>query len=223
MCSGFVYGLAIGTQFVRTGEAERVLLVGAEVLSSVLDYEDRTTCVLFGDAAGAAVLGPGLARGGGGRAAGHEVLGTWLRSDGSGFELLWQPAGGSRNPASAETVGAREHHLRMNGRRIFKIAVHKFQEGIRRAAAGAGWGLDEVDLVVPHQVNTRIIDAVVERLEISPEKIFQNLDRYGNTSAASIPLALAEAESAGRLKPGDRVVLAAVGGGITWGSAAVRW
>ncbi len=215
MCSGFVYGLAIASQFIRTGAAGKVLVVGAEVLSSLLDYRDRNTCILFGDGAGAAVLGPGEGR--------HEILHTMIGSDGSGFELLWQPAGGARRPASAETVSAREHYLHMNGRAIFKIAVHKFLDGIKSAAEAADWELDEIDLVVPHQVNTRIIDAVVERLGIAPEKVYQNLTRYGNTSAASIPLALYEADKAGRLAPGDKVVLVAVGGGITWGSVAIRW
>ena len=245
MCSGFVYGLAVGSQFVRTGAAERVLVIGADILSSVTDYTDRNTCILFGDGAGAAVLAPGASAratagptpGGAGdvgrpRAepgrrtpvgAAHEILHTSMASDGSGFRLLWQPAGGSRKPASPETVAAREHFLRMEGREIFKIAVRKFQETIRRATDAAGWGLDEVDLIVPHQVNTRIIDAIVERLGIAHEKVYQNLERYGNTSAASIPLALWEAEKEGKLKPGDKVVLAAVGGGITWGSAAILW
>lgn len=215
MCSGFVYALAIGSQFLKTGAAGKVLVIGAEVLSSVLDYTDRDTCILFGDAAGAAVLTR--------ETDGHEILDTWLGSDGSGYELLWAPAGGSRFPASAETVQRREHFLRMQGKKVFRVAVHKFQEGIRRAAEAAGWGLGDIDLVVPHQVNTRIIDAIVERLGIPGEKVFQNLDRYGNTSAASIPLALFEAEEAGLLKPGHKVVLAAVGGGMTFGSAAIRW
>jgi 3-oxoacyl-[acyl-carrier-protein] synthase-3 len=200
---------------VRTGAAGKVLVVGAEVLSSLLDYEDRATSILFGDGAGAALLAPADGR----REIGHVGMG----SDGSGFELLWQPAGGSRRPASEETVRAREHYLKMQGRAIFKIAVQKFQDAIREAAGEAGWGLGEVDLVVPHQVNTRIIDAVAERLEIPAEKFYQNLDRYGNTSAASIPIALHEAEERGLLKAGDKVILAAVGGGITWGSAAILW
>ncbi len=215
MCSGFVYALAVGSQFIMTGSAGKVLVIGADLLSSVTDYRDRNTCILFGDAAGAAVLAPG--------GGGHEILNTWMGSDGSGFELLWTPAGGSRRPASEETVRNREHFLKMNGRKVFKVAVHKFQEGIRRAAEGAGWDLDEIDLVVPHQVNTRIIDAVVERLGIAGEKVYQNLDRYGNTSAASIPLALHEAETRGLLSTDAKVVLAAVGGGITYGSAAIRW
>ncbi len=215
MCSGFVYGLAVGTQCGRTGAADRGLVSGAEVLSSLVDYEDRTTCILFGDGAGAAVLVPGDG--------GPPILHTEMGSDGSGFELLWQPAGGSCRPASLDTVRAREHFLRMDGGSIYKIAVRKFRDGIRRAAAAAGWEVDEVDLVVPHQVNTRILAAVVARLGIAPEKVYQNLARVGNTSAASIPLALAEADESGLLAPGAKVVLAAVGGGITWGSAAIRW
>jgi len=215
MCSGFVYSLAVGSQFIKTGAARTALVIGAEVLSSVVDYEDRNTCILFGDGAGAAVVTGGEG--------GHEVLNTWMGSDGSGYELLWAPAGGSRRPATEETARNREQFLRMQGRKVFRVAVHKFSEGIRRAADSAGWGLDEVDLVVPHQVNTRIIDTIVGRLGISQEKVYQNLDRYGNTSAASIPLALYEAEAEGRLEPGSKVVLAAVGGGITFGSAAIRW
>ncbi len=215
MCSGFVYSLSVGSQFVMTGAADKVLVIGADVLTSVTDYQDRNTCILFGDAAGAVVLTAGED--------GHEVLNTWMGSDGSGYELLWAPAGGSRNPASEETVRNRDHYLKMNGKKVFRVAVHKFQEGIRRAAKTAGWGLDEIDLIVPHQVNTRIIDAIVERLEIPGDRVYQNLDRYGNTSAASIPLALHEADARGRLGPGAKVVLAAVGGGITYGSAAIRW
>jgi 3-oxoacyl-[acyl-carrier-protein] synthase-3 len=237
MCSGFVYGLAVGSQFVRTGAAENILVIGMEVLSSVTDYTDRNTCILFGDAAGAAVLAPLAARRKaegsapepgpestvGGAKGTHEILYTNMGADGSGFDLIWQPAGGSRVPATPERVAAGEHFLKMNGRAIFKIAVHKFQEAIRDAARAAGWGLDEVDLVVPHQVNTRIIDVIVERIGIAHEKVYQNLERYGNTSAASIPLALWEAEKEGKLAPGDKVVLAAVGGGITWGSVAILW
>lgn len=221
MCSGFVYGLSIAQQYIRTGAARNVLLIGTEVLSSVLDYQDRNTCVLFGDAAGAVVLVP--SGDGGGRLGRREVLATTMGTYGEGFELLWTPAGGSRKPVTEEVVKAREHYLKMNGREIFKFAVHKFQQGIRDAAAAVGWSLDEIDLVVPHQVNTRIIKAIVSRIGIPAEKFFQNLERYGNTSAASIPLALYEAVKEGRLKTGDRLVLVAVGGGITWGSAAVRW
>ncbi len=217
MCSGFVYGLSVAQQFVRTGAARNVLLIGAEVLSSVLDYQDRNTCVLFGDAAGAAVLVPCDGQ------PGREVLATTLGSFGEGFELLWAPAGGSRKPVTEEVVKRREQYLKMNGREIFKLAVHKFQQGIRDAADAVGWSLDEIDLVVPHQVNTRIIQAVVSRIGIAAEKFVQNLDRYGNTSAASIPLALYEAVKEGRLKSGDKLILVAVGGGVTWGSAAVRW
>jgi 3-oxoacyl-[acyl-carrier-protein] synthase-3 len=215
MCSGFVYSLSVGSQFIMTGAADKILVIGADVLTSITDYEDRNTCILFGDAAGAVVLTPGDG--------GHEVLNTWMGSDGSGYELLWGPAGGARRPASEETVRNREHYLKMNGKKVFRVAVHKFQEGIRRAARSAGWELDEIDLVVPHQVNTRIIDAIVERLEIPGDRVYQNLDRYGNTSAASIPLALHEADARGRLGPGAKLVLAAVGGGITFGSAAIRW
>jgi 3-oxoacyl-[acyl-carrier-protein] synthase-3 len=215
MCSGFIYALSIATQFVRAGAASNVLIIGAEKLSSVTDFTDRTTCILFGDAAGAAVV---TASG-----EGREVLGTWLGADGNGFELLWQPAGGAVKPTSVETVEAREHFLRMRGRDVFKVAVKKFQAGIRRAAEMAGWDLSEIDLVVPHQVNTRIINAVVERLGIPEDRIVQNLDRFGNTSAASIPVALHEAIESGRLKPGSKVVFSAVGGGMTWGAAALRW
>jgi 3-oxoacyl-[acyl-carrier-protein] synthase-3 len=217
MCSGFVYGLSVAQQFVRTGAAGNVLLIGAEVLSSVVDYQDRNTCVLFGDAAGAAVLVPCDGQ------AGREVLTTTMGSFGEGFELLWAPAGGSRKPVTEEVVKRREQYLKMNGREIFKLAVHKFQQGIREAADAVGWSLGEIDLVVPHQVNTRIIQAVVSRIGIPEEKFVQNLDRYGNTSAASIPLALYETVKEGRLNSGDKVILVAVGGGVTWGSAAVRW
>lgn len=221
-CAGFIYGLSVAQQFVRAGAAQNVLLVGAEVLSSVVDYRDRNTCILFGDGAGAAVIRSTGAAGRAGQER-HRVLSTRLGSDGSMFELLWIPAGGSRKPASLETVNAREHYIHMNGREVFKVAVQKFRESIELAAADAGWDVSDIDLIVPHQVNTRIIDAVVERLGIPQEKVFQNLDKYGNTSAASIPLALHEAEKSGRLRPGYKVVLAAVGGGITWAGSALVW
>jgi 3-oxoacyl-[acyl-carrier-protein] synthase-3 len=221
MCSGFVYGLSVAQQYIRTGAAETVLLIGAEVLSSVLDYRDRNTCVLFGDAAGAVLLKPCDKPCDGGGAG--EVLVATMGTFGEGYEFLWAPAGGSRTPVTEDVVKRREQYLKMNGREIFKLAVHKFQDGIRDAAAAAGWGLDEIDLVVPHQVNKRIIKAVISRIGIPEDRFYQNLERYGNTSAASIPLALYEAVHEGRLKRGDKVILAAVGGGITWGSAAVRW
>lgn len=215
-CAGFVYGLSVAEQYIRTGAAETVLLVGAEVLSTVLDYEDRNTCILFGDGAGSAILRAG-------DAGGHEVVATRLGTDGTRFELLWIPAGGSRYPATEETVRERRHFIRMDGRAVFKVAVQRFRDAIAGAARAAGWSLDEVDAIIPHQVNKRIVTAVAGRLSVPESKFFQNIDRYGNTSAASIPIAMREAELEGRLRPGDRVILPAVGGGITWGAAAVRW
>jgi 3-oxoacyl-[acyl-carrier-protein] synthase-3 len=214
-CAGFVYGLSVATQFIKTGAAKNVLVIGAEILSSRVNYTDRNTCILFGDGAGAAVLTPGNGS--------REILTTYLGSDGEGYELLWIPAGGSRAPLTEELVRERAHQITMKGRELFKVAVMKFIEGIRRAAELAGWDVSEIDFVVPHQVNTRIIDAVIARLGIPGEKIMQNLERYGNTSAASIPLALYDAEKEGRIKPGDKVVFVAVGGGIAWGSAALKW
>ena len=214
-CTGFIAGLAHGAALVAAGQARRVLVIASEALTRVTDYQDRSTCVLFGDGAGAAVLG--LAE------SGHRIGDFFLRADGSGGELLCIPAGGSTLPASAETVAERLHYIKMNGREVFKFAVTKIIELIEGAAERAGVKPAAIDLVIPHQVNQRIIQAAVERLEMRPEQFYCNIEKYGNTSAASTAIALDEAARGGRIQPGNLVLLLAFGGGFTWGSATIRW
>ena len=214
-CSGFVYALGVGAQFIAAGIYDTVLVVGAETLSKIIDWSDRRTCVLLGDGAGAAVLRP--------VEEGQGLLGLHLGSDGSGADLLKQPAGGSLLPASPETVARRLHFVQMNGREVFKFAVKTMGDAAQAALAQAGLGLDDVDVYVPHQANYRIIESSARRFELPLEKVVVNIDRYGNTSAASIPVALDEALSAGRIRAGDTVLLVAFGGGLTWGAAVLRW
>jgi 3-oxoacyl-[acyl-carrier-protein] synthase III len=215
-CSGFIYGLEVAQSLVSSGLHRNVLLIGAEKLSSIVDWKDRSTCVLFGDGAGAVVVGPGPARGGG-------ILGVRTGADGSDAELLLVPAGGSRQPASAETVAGRQHFLRMNGREIFKHAVLVMEQAVHEVMAQHGVAPSDIDCVVPHQANFRIIDTLSERLKLPLERFVINVDRYGNTSAASIPLALDEAVREGRIHPGSLVLMVAFGAGLTWGSALLRW
>jgi len=214
-CSGFVYGLSLGTSLIASGQAEHVLVIGAETLSRITDWSDRNTCVLFGDGAGAVILALGQ-NGGGVRAS---VMGA----DGSGGDLLIVPAGGSRQPASAQTVADGKHHIHMSGREVFRFATRIMAEATREVVQRAGWELDEISLVIPHQANQRIIDASTKRLKLDRERVFSNVDRYGNTSAASIPIALCEAVEQDRIKPNDRLVLVGFGAGLTWAAAALEW
>lgn len=213
-CTGFIYGLSIADQFIRTGTYRTVLVVAADILSKITDYTDRNTCILFGDGAGAAVLQGGEEPG---------LLALEIGADGRGGELLVQPAGGSRTPASAETVASRQHFIKMAGREVFKFAVKIMEESSLRVLEQAGLGPDDVDVLVPHQANLRIIDSACKRLGIDQDKVLVNLDRYGNMSAASIPVALSEASAQGKIKPGDNVLLVGFGGGLTWGAAVIQW
>jgi 3-oxoacyl-[acyl-carrier-protein] synthase-3 len=212
VCSGFVFGLATADQFLRSGDFKCALVIGAETFSRILDWEDRGTCVLFGDGAGAVVL---EAQEQNGDASDRGVLTTKLRSDGRHRAKLYVDGG----PSSTGTVG----HLRMEGREVFRHAVGMITDVIEDAFAATGYGADDVDWFVPHQANKRIIDGSAHKLGIAPQKIVTTVDRHGNTSAASIPLALAEANADGRIKKGDLVLLEAMGGGFTWGSALIRW
>lgn len=214
-CTGFLAALHTAEAYVASGRAKRVLAVGAESLSRFLDYEDRTSCVIFGDAAGAAVLTP-LSEAGQG-----EILKTSLGADGSGFHFIHMEAGGSKLPASAETVAARKHFIRLRGRDVYRFAVTKMSDLI--AEMLDEYGEDDIGLIVPHQVNKRIIQAAMERLELSEEKVMINIEKYGNTSAATVPLALDEAIAQGRLVKGKLVVLVAFGAGLTWGATLLRW
>lgn len=214
-CSGFVYGLRVASSLVKSGMSRTTLLVAADIFTHFIDWDDRNTCVLFGDGAGAVVL-----------RASEEPLGLLASNIGAwgdGETLMAVDAGGTRAPATAELLAAGKQYVYMNGREIFKHAVRGMAESAERAAVEAGVSLDEIALVVPHQANVRIIEAVAKRLEVPMERFFVNLDRYGNTSAASVPIALYEAEQQGRVRPGDLVLLTAFGGGLTWGSALVRW
>ncbi len=214
-CSGFVYGLVTASQFIVSGACRHVLLIGAETLSRVLDWTDRTTCVLFGDGAGAVVLRATEREGG--------LLSFVLGSDGGGAEHLMVPAGGTRTPASHETVERRQHYLKMNGREVFKFASRILPRAFHRAVDQAGMRPEDVDLVVPHQANMRIIESARDNLSVNGDAVYVNVDRYGNTSAASIPVALCEAIEEGRLRPGSLVAMVAFGAGLSWGSALWRW
>jgi len=215
-CTGFIYGMNLARALILSGEARRILLVGVETLSRITDYEDRSTCILFGDAAGAAVIE-------GSSQEGQGILSVVIGSDGDQGDLLYMPAGGSRRPASSETLAAREHYLHMAGNEVFKIAVRGMESIARKAIDRAGCSVDDIDLLVPHQANIRIIDATAKRLGVPSERVEITIDRFGNTSAASIPLTIYEAIQAGRLTEGQTLAMVAFGGGLTWGAAVVRW
>lgn len=215
-CSGFVYSLDTASAMLSTGRYRHALVIGAEKLSAFVDWTDRTTCVLFGDAAGAVVLGP--TRGDGAR-----IISTKLYSEGGQYDLLSIPAGGSARPASAATIEGRQHFIRMKGREIFKVAVREMKDAVEEILEQHALSPDQIACVIPHQANLRIIEALSKSLKIPLERFFINLDRYGNTSGASIPLALDEARRAGRIRHGDTTLLVAFGAGLTYGAALVRW
>jgi 3-oxoacyl-[acyl-carrier-protein] synthase-3 len=214
-CSGFVYGFACASTMVATGMSRTALVIGAEALSRMTDYTDRRSCILFGDGAGAVVLRPSQNA--------SEVLYSELGADGSQPEILMIPAGGSRMPASAETVETRQHYMKLEGREVFKQAVNKLIELLERVPERTGVELAEIKMVIPHQSNVRIINSALERAGLSVEKAYMNIDRVGNTSAASIPLAMAEAVQRGELERGDLVLFLAFGGGLTWASTLLRY
>lgn len=214
-CSGFAYGLVVGSQFIQTGLYKKVLVIGSETLSKILDWTDRNTCVLFGDGAGAVVLGE--------VPEGYGILGMHLGSDGAGGDLLNMPAGGSRNPASVETVTGRMHTLQMSGSDVFKFAIKVMGEAAVKALDDAGLSSSDVDCLVPHQANIRIIQSAAKRLKLPMEKVMVNVDKYGNTSSGSIPIALNEALQDGKIKKNDIVVLVGFGAGLTWASCVMKW
>ena len=213
-CAGFVYALSMAHQFIARGVYKKALIVGAETLSAVTDWKDRNTCVLFGDGAGAAVLSE-VSSGG--------ILSTYLGCDGSKVNLLNLPAGGSRKPASKETIERREHYIKMQGNELFKIAVKTMTDAALTVLKQAGLGFSDVDLIIPHQANSRIITAVGKKLGIPPEKIFINIEKHGNISSASTATALCEAVKEGRIKKGDIVLLDAFGAGLVWGACVIKW
>lgn len=214
-CSSWVYGAAVAHGYVSAGLADTVLVVGAETLSKITNYKDRSTCVLFGDSAGAAVIRPADL--------GEGFLSFYLGADGAGGPLISLPAGGSRLPASYATVEREQHYLQMNGREVYKFAVRVIPRAIEEAVKRAGLHLDEIDWFIPHQANVRIIDAAAERLGQPRQKFYINVERFGNTSSASVPVALYEAVQSGRIRLGHLAVLVAFGGGLTWASCAIRW
>jgi 3-oxoacyl-[acyl-carrier-protein] synthase-3 len=215
-CAGSIFGLGIADQYIQNGKARRVLVIGAELLSRLVDWTDRNTCVLFGDAAGAMVVGPSEdpQRG---------LLGTWLRSDGDAADLLCLPGGGSAHPPSEEMLQQKLHKVAMNGREVYKYAVRAVPEAIKRALDACGYRPEQVTHLIAHQANLRIIESVTQRVGIPLEKCWINIDRYGNTSSASLPITLDEANRAGRLRQGDLIAMVAIGAGMAWGSALVRW
>jgi 3-oxoacyl-[acyl-carrier-protein] synthase-3 len=214
-CAGSVYSLSVGAQYIETGKYRRVLCIGAEALSRITDFTDRGTCILLADAAGAAVLEASDDDSG--------IIDTDLYSDGQYADLLIMPGGGSRHPATRESVDARLHYAKMKGSDVFKVAVRMFVECAETILKRHHLGPDDIDLFIPHQANLRIIEAAAKRVGLPMEKVFVNVDRYGNTGAASVYVALDEALAAGRVKKGDTILLAAFGGGFAWGAALMKW
>lgn len=214
-CSGFLYGVSLADSMIRTGQVRYAVVVGAEVLTQYVDYTDRQTCVLFGDGAGAAVLGAVEGNRG--------ILASKIKSDGRYEEQLFSPGGGTRRRPSAETLAAGDHFFKMKGNELFKVAVRSMAEISRDVLQQAGMKADDVDLFIPHQANQRITEAVADRLNVDMSKVYSNIAVHGNTSAASIPIALDECVAAGRVKEGDLVLMTSFGGGVTWGSVLMRW
>ncbi len=214
-CSGFLFGLTVVDQFVKTGKSQYALVIGAELLSRYLDYQDRATCVIFGDGVAAGVLGRVNSSSG--------ILASEVHTNGTYADHLYIPAGGTARPASCETVQAREHYIKMRGNELFKVAVRSLEEVSRRVMEQANVKSDQIDLFIPHQANQRITEAVRERLGLPTEKVYSNINRVGNTSSASIPICLDECVRSGRIKKGDLVLMSAFGAGVTWGSVLMRW
>lgn len=218
-CSGFGYGISTAQAFVASGVYRHVLVVGAEILSRILDFTDRTTCILFGDGAGAAVIGPDRKDG-----PSHKILSTRMYADGSGAELLKLPGGGSALPTCAASVAEKQHYLRMSGgKEVFRFGVTAVVDMLKDVMARHNLTTDDIGLIIPHQANIRIIEAAAERLKIPMDRFFMNLQEYGNTSAASIPIALDEAARAGHIPAGKPVILMAFGAGLTWSSVVLQW
>lgn len=214
-CSGFLYGLTLVDSMIRTGQIRNALVIGAEVLTKYVDYTDRSTCVIFGDGAGAAVVAP--------VEEGKGILATKIRSDGRFAEQLYAPGGGTKLGTTHATIDNRDHFFKMKGNELFKIAVRSMAEISKEMLDRAGYTVDDVDLVIPHQANQRITDAVASRLNVPEEKVYSNIAELGNTSSASIPIAMDECLQSGKIKAGDLVLLTAFGGGVTWGGTLIRF
>ncbi len=215
-CAGFIYALSIGQNYVRAG-LDNVLVIGSECLSTVVDYEDRSTCILFGDGAGAILLRRMNGKGS------PEVLSTFLGADGKYADVLGIPAGGSKIPSSSKSIKDRLHYIKFRGREVFKLAIQNLTKVMKKTIDSSGYEVDDFSMFILHQSNFRIIEATMERLNIPKEKAFLNIEKYGNTSSASIPIAIDEVKKSGKLKSGDLVLLAAFGGGLTWSSSVIRW
>ena len=213
-CSGFIYALSIVDSLIRGGTVKKALVIGAEILSRIVDWTDRNSCLLFGDGAGAVVLEAGSSPG---------ILNSYIKSDGSCWELLYQPGPGNRNPATHKLIDERLTFIRMQGNEVFKLAVRAMEDAALQTLSAGGFTTEDIDIFVPHQANRRIIDSIGKRLALPEEKVFVNLDRYGNTSSASIPIALDEANRTGAIHAGNLVLLDAFGGGLTWGAMSIRW
>jgi 3-oxoacyl-[acyl-carrier-protein] synthase-3 len=214
-CSGFLYGLTMVESMIRTEQIKYALVVGAEVLTKYVDYTDRSTCVIFGDGAGAAVLGPVNS--------GRGILATKIKSDGRYEEQLYAPGGGTKLGTTHETIDNRMHFFKMKGNELFKVAVRSMAEISAEMIEKAGVTIDDIDLVIPHQANQRITDAVASRLGVAEDKVYSNIAEHGNTSSASIPIAIDECIESGRIKEGSLVLLTAFGGGVTWGGTVLRF
>lgn len=214
-CSGFCYGLATAAGFIQSHAMRKILVIGADTLTKQVDWTDRSTCILFGDGAGAAVITP--------CEGGEGILTSVLGSDGSGVESVWLPAGGTKTPITPEVIDSRQHLIKMRGQEVYKFAARVVPEVIQEALGKACLRPNDIRLLVLHQANVRIIHAVAERLGLAPENVFINVDRYGNTSAASVPMALAEAQAQGRMQRGDIVVTVGFGAGLTWAANVIRW
>lgn len=214
-CSGFLFGMTVAEQFIKTGKARYVLVIGAELLSRYLDYKDRATCVIFGDGVAAGVIGPVSPPSG--------ILAAEMHTNGMFADQLYIPAGGTLKPASCETVQAGEHYIKMKGNELFKVAVRSLEEVSRQVLEEAHVCPEQLSLFIPHQANQRITDAVRDRLGVSPEKVYSNIARVGNTSSASIPICLDECVRSGRIRKGDLILMSAFGAGVTWGAVVMRW
>lgn len=214
-CSGFVYGITIAEPMIRSGQIKYALIIGAELLTRYVDYTDRSTCVLFGDGAGAAILGP--------VEGGRGILASKIRSDGRYEEQLYAPGGGTKNGFTAETIARGDHFFKMKGNEVFKVAVRSMNDISRQVLCEAGLKTEDIDLFIPHQANQRITEAVANQLKVDLSRVYSNIARTGNTSSASIPICLDECVETGRVKSGDNVLMASFGGGFTWGAVAMRW
>ncbi|MGD2163678.1 MAG: beta-ketoacyl-ACP synthase III [Anaerolineales bacterium] len=214
-CTGFIFALNMAAQAIQTGSIENALVIGSETLSKLVNWDDRSTCILFGDGAGAFVLQSSDEPGG--------ILSSVMRSDGSGGNLLSVPAGGSKLPASHQTIDRKQHLIQMNGREVFRFATRVMASATRESAEASGWEVEDIDFVIPHQANQRIIESAARGLRLPMDKFVVNLERYGNTSTASIPLAMVEALNEGRIQDGAKIVLVGFGAGLTWGALSMQW